>query len=160
MHMGQLPSFITFRPAKLQLLLAATRMIHTMDPSVCSRNLNKIIHRSITALNHFLCKSTLHLRNDLTVMARYRFDPPTHTLLSHIHAFILTIGPHSCEPLRFWSHKSTILKRWISAEAVYGRIQSWNNGTTEYYNHKKHQKKRVFVCEKSMPPGRWNTVNH
>lgn len=62
-------------------------------------NLNKITHRSIKALNHFLCKSTLHLRNDLTVMARYRFDPPTHTLLSHIHTFILTIGLHSCDPL-------------------------------------------------------------
>lgn len=78
-----------------------TCTLHKMAPSVCGRNLNKITHLSIKALNHLLCKSTLHLRNDLTVMARYRFDPPTHTLVSHIHTFILTIGLHSYEPLRF-----------------------------------------------------------
>lgn len=86
----------------LWFLAACT--LHEAAPSVCGgkkkKNLNKKTRRSIKGTKSLSMqekKGTLHLRNDLTVMARYHFDPPTHALLSHIHTFILTIGPHSCE---------------------------------------------------------------
>lgn len=74
-----------------------TCTLHKMAPSVCRSNLNKITCCSIKALNHFLCKSTLHLHNDLTGSLSL-WSTNTHASLTHSYLHSNNRPTHSCEP--------------------------------------------------------------
>ena len=67
--------------------------------SICMQQKNKITRSSIKAQNHLLCKSTLHLRNDLTVNCSLPlWSTDTHTPLTHscLHS--------NNRPALLWSH--------------------------------------------------------
>lgn len=73
-------------------------------------------------------------------MAHYGFDPPTHTLLSHIHNFILTIGLHSYEPyfdLTMQHYQSDRFQAGIAHTILYVACESHQNKINYLCNSKK-----------------------